>query len=64
MAQSPSAGWTDHNVHDPGITLLQAVLYTLGAVGLVVASVAFIRARRAPTIEACCSTGSLHRPMA
>jgi hypothetical protein len=38
--------WTDHNVSDPGVTLLQAVVYTIGAVVLVSASVAVLRRRR------------------
>ncbi len=39
-------GWTDHDVPDPGITLLEALVYVVGAMGLATATVAFIRARR------------------
>jgi hypothetical protein len=46
MADTARPTWTDHDVHDPGITRLQAVVYAVGAAGLVVASVAFIRSRR------------------
>ena len=38
--------WTDHNVHDPGVTLLQVVAYTLGVAALAVASVGVFRGRR------------------
>jgi hypothetical protein len=47
MADSPAPPeWTDHNVSDPGVTLLQVLVYTLGAVALVAASVAVLRRRR------------------
>jgi hypothetical protein len=38
--------WTDHNVSDPGVTLLQALVYTVGAVVLAAASVAVLTRRR------------------
>jgi hypothetical protein len=38
--------WTDHNVSDPGVTLLQALVYTIGPVVLVAAAVAVLRRRR------------------
>ena len=37
---------SDHNVSDPGVTLLQVVAYTLGAAVLVAASVALFSGRR------------------
>jgi hypothetical protein len=37
--------WTDHNAHDPGITLLQALVYAVGAIALVVVSAAVVRRR-------------------
>jgi hypothetical protein len=46
MAEPTLTGWTDHNVSDPGITLLQALVYAIGAVGLAIATVALIRTRR------------------
>ena len=47
MADSPAPGaWSDHNVSDPGVTLLQVLAYTLGAVALVAATVAVFRSRR------------------
>jgi hypothetical protein len=47
MADSSAPpGWTDHNVHDPGVTLLQVLVYTLGAVALVAVSAAVVRSRR------------------
>jgi hypothetical protein len=45
MSEPTPTGWTDHNVSDPGITLLQALVYAIGAVGLAIATVAFIRRR-------------------
>ena len=46
MADSlPLPAWSDHNVSDPGVTLLQALAYTLGAVTLVAASVVMLRSR-------------------
>ena len=38
--------WTDHDVSDPGVTLLQALAYAIGALGLAVATVAYVRSRR------------------
>jgi MprA protease rhombosortase-interaction domain-containing protein len=38
--------WTDHNVSDPGITLVQALMYTIGAVVLAAAGAAVFRRRR------------------
>jgi MYXO-CTERM domain-containing protein len=38
--------WTDHNVSDPGITLVQALAYTIGAVVLAAAAAAVFRRRR------------------
>ena len=46
MAHSAAPAWTDHNVHDPGITLLEALAYTLGVAALVAVSVAAVRNRR------------------
>ncbi len=47
MADSPAPGaWSDHNVSDPGVTLLQVLAYTVGAVALVAASVGVFRTRR------------------
>ena len=47
MADSPApAAWSDHNVSDPGVTLLQVLMYTIGAVALVAASAAVFRTRR------------------
>jgi hypothetical protein len=47
FADEQSTGWTDHNVSDPGVTLLQALVYGIGALGLTAATVAFVRLRRA-----------------
>jgi hypothetical protein len=33
IQQSAGATWTDHNLHDPGITILEAICYALGDVG-------------------------------
>ena len=44
--------WTDHNVHDPGVTLLQVLAYTLGALALVAASGAVIGRRRRRSMTA------------
>ncbi len=33
IRQTTSATWTDHNVHDPGITILEAICYALGDAG-------------------------------
>jgi hypothetical protein len=47
MADSPAQpAWSDHDVSDPGVTLLQVVAYTLGAVALVASSAAVLRSRR------------------
>jgi hypothetical protein len=47
MAHSSAPpAWSDHNVSDPGVTLLQVLAYTLGAGALVAASVAVFRSRR------------------
>jgi hypothetical protein len=47
MDDSPAQpAWSDHNVSDPGVTLLQVLAYTLGAVALVAASAAVLRSRR------------------
>ena len=41
-----SSGWTDHNVHDPGVTLVQVLVYTIGAVALVAVSAAVVWLKR------------------
>jgi uncharacterized protein (TIGR03382 family) len=47
MANSQVApDWTDHNVHDPGITLLEALAYTMGTAAFLAVSVAALRRRR------------------
>lgn len=47
MADSSAPpAWTDHNLHDPGVTLLQLLVYTIGAVALVAASAVVLRGRR------------------
>jgi hypothetical protein len=46
MAESTAMDWTDHDVSDPGITLLQALVYAIGALGLTTATVVLIRRRR------------------
>jgi hypothetical protein len=47
MGASPAPpAFSDHNVSDPGVTLLQVVAYTLGAAALVAASVALFSGRR------------------
>jgi hypothetical protein len=33
IQQSSNATWTDHNIHDPGITILEAICYALSDVG-------------------------------
>ncbi len=33
ITQSSSGAWTDHNVHDPGITIMEAICYALSDVG-------------------------------
>lgn len=33
IQQISSANWTDHNVHDPGITIMEAICYALSDVG-------------------------------
>jgi hypothetical protein len=33
IQQTSSANWTDHNVHDPGITIIEALCYALSDVG-------------------------------
>jgi hypothetical protein len=38
--------WTDHNVSDPGITLLRALVYVLGAVLVTAGSAVVLRRRR------------------
>jgi hypothetical protein len=44
VADSPAPlSWSDHNVHDPGVTLLQVLAYTIGAVALVAVSAAVIK---------------------
>ena len=46
MSDSPPIPeWTDHNVSDPGVTLLQALVYTIGAVLVAAASVVVLRRR-------------------
>lgn len=37
--------WTDHNVHDPGVTVLEVLAYTLAALA-VAGSVALVRRSR------------------
>jgi hypothetical protein len=37
---------SEHNVSDPGVTLLQVVTYTVGALALVAVAVAMLRGRR------------------
>ena len=46
MAHSAAPAWTDHNVHDPGITLLEALAYTMGVAALIARSVAAVGNRR------------------
>jgi len=47
MADRPvPATWSDHDVSDPGITLLQVLAVAVGAVAVVAASVALSRRRR------------------
>jgi hypothetical protein len=48
MTDSPGAppDWTDHDVSDPGVTLLQAAIFTIGAVVFVSATAAVLRRRR------------------
>jgi hypothetical protein len=46
MSEPTPTGWTDHNASDPGFTLVQTLVYSIGAVGLAIATVAFIRTRR------------------
>jgi hypothetical protein len=44
MANSHDAPeWTDHNVHDPGITVLEAVAYTIGTAAFLAVSVVALR---------------------
>ena len=38
--------WNDRSPADPGVTLLQVLVYSIGALGLATATVAFIRRRR------------------
>ena len=58
MADSPAPpAWSDHNVSDPGVTLLQVLAYTLGAVALVAASVVMFRSRRR-TVEPMVAKGA------
>jgi len=33
IQQTASDNWTDHNIHDPGITILEALCYALSDVG-------------------------------
>jgi LPXTG-motif cell wall-anchored protein len=50
MTNSPGLpDWTDHDVSDPGVTLIQAALFTIGAVVLVSATAAVLRRRRRRT---------------
>jgi hypothetical protein len=44
-ATAPPA-WTDRNDHDPGVTLLEVLAYTLGALAFVAVSAALVRSRR------------------
>jgi hypothetical protein len=46
MAESTAMDWTDHDVSDPGITLLQALVYAIGALGLTTATMVLIKRRR------------------
>jgi hypothetical protein len=46
MTEPNPNDWTDHNVHDPGITLLELVAYSIGALGFATATVALRRRRR------------------
>src|SRR5512147_2580834 len=34
IRQSAASTWTDHNLHDPGITLLEALCYAMTEAGL------------------------------
>jgi hypothetical protein len=43
----PARSWTDHNVHDPGVTLLEALVYGLSALGVVVTGRVVLRRWRA-----------------
>jgi hypothetical protein len=54
MGASPTPPeWSDHDVSDPGVTLLEVVVYTLGAVALVAAATAmFSRRRRSGSTDA------------
>jgi hypothetical protein len=38
--------WTDHDVSDPGVTLLQLVVYAVGAITLASAAAVILRKRR------------------
>ncbi len=47
MTDSPIApSWTDHDVSDPGVTLLEALAYALGAAALIAVTTAVVRRRR------------------
>jgi hypothetical protein len=43
--------WTDHDVSDPGVTLLEVLAYTLGALGVATATITFLRRRRTSGIS-------------
>ena len=47
MTDSPiTPSWTDHDVSDPGVTLLEALAYAIGAAALIAVTTAVIRRRR------------------
>ena len=46
MTQQTAPSWTDHNSSDPGITILEALVYSLAALGVTATTVALARRRR------------------
>jgi hypothetical protein len=46
MVRMDAPRWADHNVHVPGITLLQVLVYTLGVIAFVAVSAAALRSTR------------------
>lgn len=51
---SSSPDWTDHDVGDPGVTLLGALVYGLAAFTLVAGATAVVRRRRRERTGASC----------